>query len=490
MNAITPAAALTALTPATLSTGGGTAPAAEANAGAEAPASFARLLGQARAEPGAAEARDDAVAERPPRGTRTPRLASATPSGAGRDGAALARGADKLPAPAPDGELDTVAAAGEGEAADPTAPTPTPTPAPTLTPPPTSGDASAATLLASWHGIVRPQPAPSPSSADTPATADEKNPAVLATAVAAPAAALPALPSPATATSTPTAAQAARPSRGGRADPDGASRSAPAAPDAARPAAVDAAAPAAVDALRSSAVDAARSSAADVARPLAADAARPASADTARVAPRAGDAADTPAAAASPAAAPAPPADKAAASARSVAAELPSALAATPLVATPPEQVPTSVPVAAAEGRITPRPGSAEFAPELGARISTFVRDGVQHARLELNPAALGPVSVQIQLDGQAAQVHLAAAQAETRAALEQAMPQLAGSLREAGLTLAGGGVFDQPRQPQAEAGAPQSGRTRREPEGQRDDASAAQAMAAPRRRGVVDLVA
>jgi flagellar hook-length control protein FliK len=111
------------------------------------------------------------------------------------------------------------------------------------------------------------------------------------------------------------------------------------------------------------------------------------------------------------------------------------------------------------DGHIAASPGSADFAPQLAAHITTFVRDGLQHARLELNPAEMGPLTVQIQLDGNAARVHLAAEHAGTRAALEQAMPQLAGSLRESGLTLSGGGVFEQPRQPQSQAQSqPQAG--------------------------------
>lgn len=111
-----------------------------------------------------------------------------------------------------------------------------------------------------------------------------------------------------------------------------------------------------------------------------------------------------------------------------------------------------ATPAAATDGRIAASPGSSEFAPQLAAQISTFVRDGLHHALLELNPAEMGPLTVQIQLDGNAARVHLAAEHAGTRLALEQAMPQLAGSLRENGLTLSGGGVFEQPRQQQAQA--------------------------------------
>lgn len=149
---------------------------------------------------------------------------------------------------------------------------------------------------------------------------------------------------------------------------------------------------------------------------------------------------------------------------------------------------------APAEARIAATPGSADFATQLGVQLSTFVREGIQHARLELHPTELGPVTVQIQLDGNAAQVNLSAEQAPTRAALEQALPQLAGSLREAGLTLTGGGVFEQPRQQQAEGRGDGSTRDGGTPRSERDSAGresvTTQPLAAPRRRGVVDLVA
>jgi flagellar hook-length control protein FliK len=152
------------------------------------------------------------------------------------------------------------------------------------------------------------------------------------------------------------------------------------------------------------------------------------------------------------------------------------------------------------EARIAASPGTADFASQLGAQLTTFVRDGVQHARLELNPADLGPVQVQIQLDGATAQVNLAADHAHTRQALEQALPLLAGGLREAGFTLTGGGVFEQPRQPPSNgsggdpgsSGNPRAGRdSNGDGDGHGDgDLISAPAFAAPRRRGVVDLVA
>jgi flagellar hook-length control protein FliK len=144
------------------------------------------------------------------------------------------------------------------------------------------------------------------------------------------------------------------------------------------------------------------------------------------------------------------------------------------------------------EGRLSAAPGQAGFAPELGAQLTLFVREGVQMARLQLHPAELGPVLVQIQLDGQAAQVHLAAENPFTRDKLGEALPVLAGSLREAGLTLSGGGVFEQPRRDDSAPGQGTSTTQGRNDDAARPEAAdaGAQVVALPRRRGVVDLVA
>jgi flagellar hook-length control protein FliK len=84
---------------------------------------------------------------------------------------------------------------------------------------------------------------------------------------------------------------------------------------------------------------------------------------------------------------------------------------------------------------------SPEFPQALGAQVSLLARDGVQHAQLNLNPAEMGPVSVQIVMDGQQAHVQFGADLATTRAAIESSMPALASALSDAGLTLTGGGV-------------------------------------------------
>lgn len=153
----------------------------------------------------------------------------------------------------------------------------------------------------------------------------------------------------------------------------------------------------------------------------------------------------------------------------------------------------TSAGAIAADARLPIGPAHPDFARQLGAQLTTFVRDGVEFARIQLHPAELGPITVQIQLDGQAAQVHLAAERGDTRQALDAALPTLAGSLRDAGLTLAGGGVFQQARddtRPGGDQGAtahtPSDGGESR----QERDAARIEATAVVRRRGVIDLIA
>ncbi len=84
---------------------------------------------------------------------------------------------------------------------------------------------------------------------------------------------------------------------------------------------------------------------------------------------------------------------------------------------------------------------SPEFAQAFGLEISVLARDGIQQAELHLNPAEMGPVSVQIALDGEKARIDFGAQAAATRAVIEASLPELAAALRDAGLTLAGGGV-------------------------------------------------
>ena len=94
-----------------------------------------------------------------------------------------------------------------------------------------------------------------------------------------------------------------------------------------------------------------------------------------------------------------------------------------------------------------PTPATApEFREALGVQVSVLARDGVQHAELHLNPADMGPISVQIALVGTQAQVDFGAESLATRQIIESGLPELASALRDAGFTLAGGGVSQHPR--------------------------------------------
>ena len=100
---------------------------------------------------------------------------------------------------------------------------------------------------------------------------------------------------------------------------------------------------------------------------------------------------------------------------------------------------------------------SPEFNEALGVQVSVLARDGVQHAQLHLNPAEMGPISVQIALDGTKAQVDFGADSLATRQIIESGLPELASALRDAGFTLAGGGVSQHSQPRQGEHGSEQS---------------------------------
>jgi len=84
---------------------------------------------------------------------------------------------------------------------------------------------------------------------------------------------------------------------------------------------------------------------------------------------------------------------------------------------------------------------SQAFAAAFGVQVSVLAQDGVQRAELHLNPAEMGPVAIRIRIEGREARIDFGAEVAATRQAIEDSLPQLAGALNDAGLTLAGGGV-------------------------------------------------
>jgi flagellar hook-length control protein FliK len=134
-----------------------------------------------------------------------------------------------------------------------------------------------------------------------------------------------------------------------------------------------------------------------------------------------------------------------------------------------------------------------DFPQALGVHLSLLAKEGVQHAELHLNPADMGPVSVQIALDGTQARIDFGADAAATRHAIEAGLPELASALRDAGLTLTGGGVSQHSRDQGNDTGADGSQRgARGTARADGGDSGAAPASAARRtvRLGGVDLYA
>jgi flagellar hook-length control protein FliK len=89
--------------------------------------------------------------------------------------------------------------------------------------------------------------------------------------------------------------------------------------------------------------------------------------------------------------------------------------------------------------------GSEQWADELGTRLTWMVDRGQQSASLRLSPDNLGPLEVRISITDDKASVWFGAAHADTRAAIEQALPRLREMLGAQGLSLTDSGVFREP---------------------------------------------
>lgn len=102
-------------------------------------------------------------------------------------------------------------------------------------------------------------------------------------------------------------------------------------------------------------------------------------------------------------------------------------------------------------GGISAAVGTPGFRSELTEQVKLMVsrpaegaNAALREARLNLNPAELGPITVRIALDGQTARIDFTAASEFTRQALSDSLPQLAAAMHAEGLTLSGGGVHGQ----------------------------------------------
>ncbi|ELW9543899.1 flagellar hook-length control protein FliK [Klebsiella aerogenes] len=80
--------------------------------------------------------------------------------------------------------------------------------------------------------------------------------------------------------------------------------------------------------------------------------------------------------------------------------------------------------------------GSPEWQQALSQQVLMFHRNGQQSAELRLHPQELGALQITLQLDDKHAQLHIASAHGQVRAAVEAAMPQLRHALAESGINL------------------------------------------------------
>ena len=82
--------------------------------------------------------------------------------------------------------------------------------------------------------------------------------------------------------------------------------------------------------------------------------------------------------------------------------------------------------------------GSYEWTDEVANKLTYMVSEKLQSAQLHINPEHLGPIEVKIQIDNdKQTTIHFSALHADTRQALENAIPQLKSILTDNGVNLA-----------------------------------------------------
>jgi flagellar hook-length control protein FliK len=101
--------------------------------------------------------------------------------------------------------------------------------------------------------------------------------------------------------------------------------------------------------------------------------------------------------------------------------------------------------------------GSNAWSDEIATRLTLMAEQGKQAASLRLSPEHLGPLEVRITVSDDQASVWFGAAHADTRAAIEQALPRLRELFEAQGMSLADAGVFREPPrdQPHSQASSP-----------------------------------
>ncbi|CAI0750390.1 Flagellar hook-length control protein [Serratia rubidaea] len=112
---------------------------------------------------------------------------------------------------------------------------------------------------------------------------------------------------------------------------------------------------------------------------------------------------------------------------------------------------PAAAPTAPAAPLLNAPLGSPEWQQALSQQVLMFQRGGQQSAELRLHPQELGSLQITLKLDDQQAQLHIASAHGQVRAAVEAAMPQLRHALAESGINLGQSSVGGDPSPQQSQ---------------------------------------
>lgn len=94
--------------------------------------------------------------------------------------------------------------------------------------------------------------------------------------------------------------------------------------------------------------------------------------------------------------------------------------------------------------------GSSAWADDIGSRVTMMAKQGEQTASLRLSPEHLGPLEIRVAIRDDQASVWFGAAHADTRAAIENALPRLREMFEAQGMSLTDAGVFREPPRGQA----------------------------------------
>ena len=86
--------------------------------------------------------------------------------------------------------------------------------------------------------------------------------------------------------------------------------------------------------------------------------------------------------------------------------------------------------------------GSSQWADEIGTRLTMMTEQGKHAASLRMSPEHLGPLEIRIAIRDDQASVWFGAAHADTRAAIEHALPRLRELFESQGMSLADAGVY------------------------------------------------